>query len=327
MKSSLFPPRCHAFLSALMVVVMGGAFCCFAAGPEKVAGPGLFPADVKRVVFLGDSITYAGYYVSDIEAWRRTRQPEPQLTIINLGLPSETVSGLSEPGHAGGKFPRPDLHERLGRVLAQTRPDLVIACYGMNDGIYLPLDEARFKAFRDGSQWLHDAVEKTGAKILHVTPPIFDEVKGGHPGYAVVLDRYSEWLVAQRAAGWRVIDLHTPMKQALAASREKNPAFALAKDGVHPDEAGHWLMAKAILTGLGATDLAATTNAAAMLSGTPHGGEILRLVYEQQTVMKDAWLTATGHKRPMKPGLPLAEARTKAAELESQIQTLLVAKR
>jgi len=32
--------------------------------------------------------------------------------ILNLGLPSETVSGLSEPNHAGGAFPRPDLHER-----------------------------------------------------------------------------------------------------------------------------------------------------------------------------------------------------------------------
>ena len=50
---------------------------------------------------------------------------------------------MSEEGHAGGKFPRPDLHERLDRALPKTKPDLVFACYGMNDGIYLPLDEAR----------------------------------------------------------------------------------------------------------------------------------------------------------------------------------------
>ena len=66
------------------------------------------------------------------------------------GLPSETVSGLSEPGHAGGAFPRPDLHERLERVLEQTRPDLIVACYGMNDGIYHPFTEARFEKYQAG---------------------------------------------------------------------------------------------------------------------------------------------------------------------------------
>ena len=40
------------------------------------------------------------------------------------------------------KIPRPDLHERLERVLTQTKPDLVFARYGMNDGIYLPLIQA-----------------------------------------------------------------------------------------------------------------------------------------------------------------------------------------
>src|SRR5205807_8874522 len=109
-----------------------------------------------------------------------------------------TVSGLSEEGHAGGQFPRPDLHERLGRVLKATRPDLVFACYGMNDGIYLPLDEGRFSKFRAGMEWLHAQVKKAGAAIIHVTPPTFDELKGGDPGYSAVLGKYSEWLLRQR---------------------------------------------------------------------------------------------------------------------------------
>ena len=37
-------------------------------------------------------------------------------------------------------------------------------------------------------------------------------------------------------------------------------------------------------------------------------------------MLKDAWLTATGHKRPgMKQGLSLAEAQARAAELGKQI--------
>jgi len=283
----------------------------------------LFSPKIRRVVFLGDSITYGGYYVSDIIAYERSREPWRQIEFINVGLSSENTSGLSEPGHAGGKFPRPDLHERLGRVLKKTKPDLVVACYGMNDGIFLPFDDARFHAFTNGMIRFHQAVEKSDANIIHVTPPIFDEVKGGHAGYAEVLDKFSEWLVAQKTNGWQVIDLHTPMKQALADERAKNPTFAFARDGVHPDESGHWLMAKAILTSLGAHDLIAATNASAMFSDQTKGKELLRLIHQQTSVMKDAWLTDIGHTRPQKAGLPLPEARKQATEIEAQIQKLL----
>ena len=115
---------------------------------------------VKRVVFLGDSITHAGQYVEFVEAWFRTRHPARAVEFLDIGLPSETVSGLSEDGHAGGKFPRPDLHERLERVLAKSKPDLVVACYGMNCGIYLPFAEERFAKYRDGMERLRKACAK-----------------------------------------------------------------------------------------------------------------------------------------------------------------------
>src|SRR4051794_21696945 len=118
------------------------------AAPANHAGRAALPVSVNRVVFLGDSITYAGMYVEFIESYFITRYPERAIEFINVGLPSETVSGLTEEGHAGGQFPRPDLHERLGRVLKATKPDLVFAYYGMNDGIYLPLNEERFGKFR-----------------------------------------------------------------------------------------------------------------------------------------------------------------------------------
>ena len=74
---------------------------------------------VKRVVFLGDSITYAGAYVEVLEAAFRVEDPARAVEFINIGLPSETVSGLSEPGHAGGAFPRPTVHERLEPAVRQ----------------------------------------------------------------------------------------------------------------------------------------------------------------------------------------------------------------
>lgn len=91
-----------------------------------------------RIVVLGDSITYSGEWVDFLEAGIRQIYPGSHPEILNLGLPSETASGLSEEGHAGGAFPRPDVHERLARVLSRLKPDLILACYGMNDGIYFP---------------------------------------------------------------------------------------------------------------------------------------------------------------------------------------------
>jgi lysophospholipase L1-like esterase len=277
----------------------------------------------KRVLFLGDSITHSGQYVEFIEAYFVTRFPERRVEFMNVGLPSETVSGLSEPGHAGGQFPRPDLHERLARVLEKTKPDLVIACYGMNDGIYLPFSEERFGSFTNGIVRLRERVANAGAKIIHATPPTFDEMRGKGPGYGHTLDRYADWMLAQRAAGWDVADLHGPMNRFLAERRKDDPNFFLAGDGVHPGEAGHWIMAKQILLHLGAKDLENVEDPKAMLEAHRNGDRLLKLVQQKQRMMKDTWLTDTGHKRPgMKKGLPLAEAKLKAAELENQIREL-----
>ena len=109
---------------------------------------------VKRVVFLGDSITYAGGYVDILEAAFRVEHPGRAVEFINIGLPSETVSGLSEPGHAGGAFPRPTVHERLDRILAKAKPDLIVACYGMNCGMYYPLSDERFAKYCEGMELL-----------------------------------------------------------------------------------------------------------------------------------------------------------------------------
>ena len=94
--------------------------------PAAAADSAALLQGVHRVVVLGDSITYSGEYVDFIDAYFATRFSDRSIEVLNLGLPSETVSGLSEEGHAGGQFPRPDLKERVARVLEKTKPDLVI---------------------------------------------------------------------------------------------------------------------------------------------------------------------------------------------------------
>lgn len=308
--------------------VLLSVFLFFVQSSAVAQGPKPFSKKIHRIVFIGNSITYGGQYITDIEAYLVAHYPKRHFEFINVGLPSETVSGLSENNHADGRFPRPDLRERLERVLAQTKPDLVFASYGMNDGIYLPLEEERFRRFREGITWLHDRIAQLGVPIVHLTPPVYDELNGKNAGYAAVLDVYSEWLVSQREREkWEVVDIHFPMKRYLEEHRQLQPDFALAKDGVHPGDLGHWLMAKQILMYLGERNLENIEDVKTTLAEHPHGEAILKLVAERQQLMKDAWLTSTGHLRPeMKVGLPMEEARAKAAEIEKKLRELQKAK-
>ncbi len=286
-----------------------------------------FPVSAKRILFLGDSITHAGHYVAWIETQLRLQGVKPLPEIINLGLASETLSGLSEPDHP---FPRPNVHERLDRALSKIKPDVVVACYGMNDGIYYPYSEERFKAYQDGVNRLIKKVHAAGAKLVLLTPPPFDPVplrsKGklkpaGEDKYAYfamfenyddVLVRYGRWILEQKPRVEMVIDLHTPLANYTAQKRKSNPKFTCTPDGIHPNLEGHRLLGDAILRAWG------------IESATEPSSKLLKLVTKRTALLHDAWLTEVGHKRPgVKKGLPVAEALTKAKKLDSEIRPLV----
>ncbi len=221
---------------------------------------------IHRVLFLGDSITYAGEYVDIVQTWLAIHEPASEIKIYDLGLPSETVSGLSEPGHAGGAFPRPELRERLDRTLAAIKPNLVFACYGMNDGIYYPLGDDRFEKYKTGIRELQAKCKQSGARLILMTPPPFDSEPirastlpaglSAYPqpyvGYDDVLAAYAKWLLTLRREGQQVIDLHTPLRSYLDQARLTDKAFRFAGDGVHMNSLGHYIAAREILNVLGA---------------------------------------------------------------------------
>lgn len=297
------------------------------------------PAAARRILFLGDSITYAATWVQWVETACRLRHPAAPADFINLGLPSETVSGLSEAGHAGGAFPRPDLHERLERALSRIQPDLVVACYGMNDGIYFPYSDERAARHHDGLRRLRHATLAAGARIVHLTPPVFDPLPlegrtlpagldaypSPYVGYDDVLHRYSEWLLERRRDGWEVVDVHGSMARFIANRRMDAPEFTLAGDGVHPDATGHWLIARELLRHWGfpaaMVDLDSPDN---ILVSHPRGRQVHEKVVQRQTLLRDSWLTAVGHLRPGLPkGRPIAEITPEADRLLAEIQALI----
>ena len=286
---------------------------------------------VHRIVFLGDSITQAGDYVTDCECWLLAKGFDVE--VLNLGLGSETASDLTPEENSGHLkaygFGRPFVSERLERALAMTKPDLLIACYGMNDAGSLPPDATGTKRFATAIAHLREAALRAGVKeVVICTPPVHDDFGNGQARVADEdLGRYTAWLLSKRADGWEVVDLHTPMRQALDAERVKNPAFKYADDGVHPGRAGHWLMAREILTQYFGAKVEGVSCAEDLFPA--NGKEIRKLARARMEILFDAWMTQIGHKRPgvagapgTKAGLPVAEATAKAAELTREIRHL-----
>ncbi len=291
---------------AWVALAIISALCwCHGQGIGVLAG--------KRVAFLGDSITQGGGYVSLIAYFLDRSHPEQTFDLYGLGLSSETLSGLSEAGHAGGKFPRPCLFERLPRLLERVKPEVVFACYGMNDGIYLPLDEQRFEAFKCGVARLIDSCQAAGvAQIFLITPPLYDFPPGeGGFNYDTVLAAYAAWEQTVTRPGVRVIDLHTPMARARASRSE-----AFSKDRIHPGEEGHLLMARTILAGAG---IEVPAQELAAIKADP----LYALVAQRRAFRSGKWMAHIGYTREktVEPQ-PLGDAEDEAARMQVRIDAL-----
>ena len=317
------------FVALALVTAVGAAGA--SKGPDAVRGSAVL-GNVHRIVFLGDSITQGGDYVADFECWLLSQGLS--IEVLNLGLGSETATELTAAENQGHKdkfgFVRPWIGERLDRALAATKPDLVIACYGMNDGGSLPADETGTKRFAEATIRLRDAALRAGARhVVLCSAPVRDTK--GDPKTNVAdqnLQRYAAWLMSKRADGWDVVDIHTPMRKALDEARAKNPAFIFAKDGVHPGREGHWLMMHELVSQYFGANLDGKTRAEDLFSA--HGDEIRKLVCERKGLLFSAWMTQIGHTRPgvpggpgVKPGPKVAEAEAKAAELTKKIGQLM----
>lgn len=304
----------HIILIALMILGTGYAN---AQSNSKTTTAKDILQKSKKILILGDSITQGGTYVVNFDAWLVKAFPKHRFTVINAGVSSETISGLSEKNHAGGRFPRPDLLERLERVLAKTKPDLIIACYGMNCGIYKELNEERFASYRNGTQKLRDAAQKHGAEVVHVTPPIFDNHGRSGFNYDTVLKAYAAWLVKQKEQGWYVADLHSEMRAKVDAKKKDNPKFTVQRDRIHPNGDGHWMMTQSLIAFFGDAESAKLTSVKDLIDGARLNAVSQRMKAYQKAIHAET--------KPLRPGVPkggtLESAAKEAKALDAKIYT------
>jgi lysophospholipase L1-like esterase len=246
--------------------------------------------------------------VSFLEYYLQRAAPGTQCDLISIGLSSETVSGLTEPD---AKSPRPCALERLDRALEAVKPKIVLACYGMNDGIYAPSSPERLAAFEHGLHELVGKIRAAGAQVILITPPVFDPVPLAgktvpvtapsfgygnrfYERYDDVLAEFARTEAELHEPGVSTIDLHTAMAAALAERRKTEPGFIFSKDGVHPGDLGHLTMARIIGRALGLA-----------LPDAPLDAELVRIqadpiwkpVVDRRELRSEAWLPFVGYGR------------------------------
>ncbi|MEG2085153.1 MAG: prolyl oligopeptidase family serine peptidase [Clostridia bacterium] len=230
----------------------------------------------EKILFLGDSLTDYGLFPTLIETYFTINSSLNNYQFFNAGLGWETASGLSE---TVWKLPRPCVIDRINDVLQNVKPNWVIILYGINDGIYAPLSDERFDAYKNGITNLVNLLHKNNIKVALVTPTPFDfisyrgtlyplgqtEYSSDKPFifYDDVMEHYSNWVLSCGIAD-KVINVRKPMLEMFFNERISNPKRSLG-DGLHYGLEGNLVVANAILQdffGLSATQADYKTSSA-----------------------------------------------------------------
>jgi len=204
-----------------------------------------FLKDHDRVVFYGDSITEAGAYCRYVESFVLTRFPKLHISFVNSGWGGDRVTG------GGGG----DIDKRLDRDVIARKPTVVTIMLGMNDGNYQPFNEQTFQTYKTGYQHILDRLKREvpGARLVLIKPSAYDDVNvppSWPGGYNDVLLQFSacvDQLAKQN--GCDVVDFNRPVVDALTKAKQYDAEGAkrLIPDRVHPEPAGHLVMASELL--------------------------------------------------------------------------------
>lgn len=240
----------HIF-NCLGTIVVTAGLAAGSASAAAQAGPAPFALHSgDRVVFYGDSITAQRRYTRFVEDFIVSRYPHLKVDFYNAGVSGDTAEG----GHAG------DMETRVKRDVLPLHPTVVTIMLGMNDGRYTTEFEKNFEDYKTGYRRLVDTLRSDlpGVRLLLIEPSPYDEI--AHPpviaGYNSVMVRYGAF-VAQlgRELDVPVVNFNEAVDNALRAGVKIDPRMAgsLLPDRIHPSEAGHWIMAAALVRGWNAS--------------------------------------------------------------------------
>lgn len=217
-----------------------------------------FPFKKNQVIAcLGDSVTHAGKngYVEVLQNLANEKRPDLNLTFLNWGKNSETITGLTESAHPS---PRPYLFERLDGLFETTAVDVVFFCYGINCGVYGMPSPELFNSYKIGIYSFLEKMKQRNIKtVLLTSPPLALDAapvaldsnadyswQNPYPKYEEEVLQEFKKILLQIDHDFILdhIDIHTPLL--------KNQMNCYIKDPIHPNEIGEQLIANTIINHL-----------------------------------------------------------------------------
>ena len=215
--------------------------------PLKAPAPaGLLLQPGDRLAIIGDSITEQKMYSRIIETYLTVCVPELKITARQFGWGGETAEGF--------------LH-RMTNDCLRFQPTIATLCYGMNDHGYRPYSEPTGIWYSNNYAAVAWSLKNSGARVVLGSPGCVGKAPPWTAGKNFTMDDLNLNLCRLRnidigiAAREQInfADLFWPLLTAGFSAHQKYGAdYELnGKDGVHPDWAGHLVMAYAFLKALG----------------------------------------------------------------------------
>jgi Lysophospholipase L1 and related esterases len=215
--------------------------------PVKAPKPdGLLLKKGDRLAIIGDSITEQRMYSRIIETYLTVCVPELEVSTRQFGWSGETAEGFLR---------------RMTNDCLRFKPTIATTCYGMNDHQYRPYDDTIGAWYRENYGAVARALKASGARVVLGSAGCVGITPRWAPNTNTPVEELNVNLCKLRNIGIEIAgteniafaDVFWPMlKAGFQARQQFGTDYAVpGKDGVHPDWAGHVVMAYAFLKALG----------------------------------------------------------------------------
>jgi lysophospholipase L1-like esterase len=219
--------------------------------PRKAPAPGeLVIKKGDRLAICGDSITEQKMYSRIIETYLTVCAPQFEVTVRQYGWGGETAQGFLN---------------RMEQDCLRFDPTLATLCYGMNDAKYRPFDATNGRWYENHYRAIVRKFKEADTRVVVGSPGCIGKFVAFNKEKAGSLEHQNINLCALRDIAMeiaiseevRFADVFWPMLQAQLTAPAKHgatdeqPYHVAGRDGVHPDWAGHVVMAYAFLRAMG----------------------------------------------------------------------------